>query len=98
MSAKHHKPHGQTPTQDEAAPTGGPPEMPEAMRPQDPEPLEEGHAHQSAIDAGRSATEEEAEERQKALREQAEAGTAQEDEAEAEEREQAEKDAGQRQK
>jgi hypothetical protein len=66
------KPSSQKPTQDEAAPWGGPPEMPEELRPNDPEPLEEGHAHQSAVDAGRSATEEEAEERQKTLREDAE--------------------------
>jgi hypothetical protein len=83
---------GQSPTDGDPGATR-PPEMPEAMRPNDPEPVEEGHAHQSAIDAGRSADEDEAEERQKELREQAEAGTAEEDKAEAKEREQAEKDA-----
>jgi hypothetical protein len=97
MTGKRKASPGQSPTDGDPGATR-PPEMPEAMRPNEPELLEEGHAHRSAIDAGRSADEDEAEERQKALREQAEAGTAEEDKAEAKEREQAEKEAGQRQK
>lgn len=85
MTGKRKASPGQSPTEQDPGATRVP-EMPEALRPKDPEPVEEGHAHQSAIDAGRSASEEEAEERQKSLREDAEKAQAEADKREAEER------------
>lgn len=95
MTGKRKASPGQTASREPGTdePTGGPPEMPEALRPKDPEPVEEGHAHQSAIDAGRSADEDEAEERQKSLRDDAEKLQAEADKAAEQERAQAEKEA-----
>jgi chemotaxis protein histidine kinase CheA len=90
MTGKRKASPGQSPTDGDPGATR-PPEMPEAMRPKDPEPVEEAHAHQSAIDAGRSASEEEAEERQKKLREDAEKAMAEADKAAEQERAEAER-------
>jgi hypothetical protein len=95
MTGKRKASPGQSPTDGDPGATR-PPEMPEAMRPKDPEPVPEGEAHQSAIDAGRSASEEEADERQAKLRKEAERLEDEADRREAEDQERQEREAEER--